>query len=149
MNASRTIILIFLLVAILASFFVFGRTEGETKEILKIGSRQIEIETVSTQKKIQQGLSGRESLPANSGMYFVLGEARKATFWMKEMKFSLDIIWINDGKITAIEKNAPIPAGTNIPTFNSPGLVTHVLEVNTGFTDRYSIKIGDKVELLD
>lgn len=81
-------------------------------------------------------------------MYFELGERRQVTFWMKEMHFPLDIIWIDNGKIVGIEKNAPIPTSVNIPTFPSPTQVTNVLEVNAGFSDKNNLKTGDKVALI-
>ena len=69
------------------------------------------------------------------------------------MLFPIDIIWIQDNYIIAIEKNVPIPTGDqqNIPQYRSPQPVNYVLEVNAGFTDKTNIAIGNEVDffLLD
>jgi len=64
---------------------------------------------------------------------------------MKEMKFSIDIIWIDNGKVVGFVENAPLPTDNEIPTFSSPSPVTHVLEVNAGFVNTHSLKVVDKV----
>lgn len=115
---------------------------------LQVGNKVITVEIAKTQTETETGLSYRSSLAENSGMYFELGEKRQVIFWMKEMHFPLDIIWVDNGKIVGIEKNAPIPTSVNIPTFPSPSPVTNVLEVNAGFSDKNYLKIGDKVALI-
>lgn len=116
---------------------------------LKIGGAQIYAEIADANEEIVQGLSTRTTLEENSGMYFVLKKREIATFWMKDMLFSLDIIWIDAGKIVGIVKEAPISSGKDIPTYTSPGPVTHVLEVNAGFTKEHNIKIGGRVEVVN
>lgn len=79
-------------------------------------------------------------------MYFVLGEKKIATFWMKDMLFSLDIIWIDNGKIVGINKNVSVPKNDIIPTYTSTQPITHVLEVNAGFASKHNIEVGSTVE---
>ncbi len=112
---------------------------------VKVGNQTVSVEVMSTQAQLQQGLSDRESLAADSGMYFNLGQRGQASFWMKDMKFPIDIIWIDKGIIVGIEHNAPIPTSATVPTFTSPQEVTHVLEVNAGFSVANNLQIGDKV----
>ena len=66
-------------------------------------------------------------------------------FWMKDLNFPLDLVWIYDGKIIGIEKNLP-PAGSK-PTvsYASPGPVNLVLEVNGGWVEANTIKVGDVI----
>ena len=116
---------------------------------VQVGKTQIQVEIAKTGSQIEKGLSDRAHLDPQAGMLFELGQPRLATFWMKDMKIPLDIIWINQGKIVGIEKNAPVPTTDNIPTFRSPQVVNEVLEVNAGFSDQNKLQAGDKVELMN
>lgn len=114
-------------------------------ERISIGQTQINVEISDSASELAKGLSGRENLDENAGMYFVLGKRRVANFWMKGMKFSIDIIWIDEGRVVGFVENAPLPTEGNITTFTSPTPVTHVLEVNAGFVQKHSLKTGDSV----
>jgi hypothetical protein len=117
---------------------------------LSVNDNTVNVEPVITAEQRAKGLSGRSSLDPNSGMLFVFTKDDKApTFWMKDMLISLDIIWIKDGKIIKIDKNVPAPTeGTpdsKLNTYSAGASVDYVLEVNSGFTDSHSIKVGDTV----
>jgi len=91
-----------------------------------------------------QGLSDREYMAENEGMIFIFSESIVPTFWMKEMKFGLDIIWLDaKNTIIGIEKNV-LPE-TFPKTFAPFYPVKYVLEVNAGWSDRNSIRVGDKM----
>lgn len=115
---------------------------------LSIGEKTIAVEIADSQSELTKGLSYREVLEADTGMYFELGERRQVSFWMHEMRFPLDIIWIDNGMVVGVEENAPVPTSDNTPTFTSPTAVTNVLEVNSGFVQENNIKVGDRVTLL-
>ncbi len=74
----------------------------------------------------------------------------KKQFWMIDMQFNLDMIWIANNKIIGIDKNVPAPPlGTpeeKLPRYPSPGPIEYALEVNTGWSDAHDIKIGDAVQ---
>lgn len=95
------------------------------------------------------GLSGRDFLASDAGMLFVLDQEEIPSFWMKGMKFPLDIIWLNSGKIIALSENVPIPIVNNFPLYSPNNLVDQVLEVNAGFVNFNNIQIGDKVNFID
>ena len=115
---------------------------------LRIGASVINVEIADTEAEIVRGLSYRDSLGESDGMYFVFPARRQVSFWMYQMRFPLDIVWIDNGAIVGIEQNAPVPTGESIPTFKSPQAVTHVLEVPAGFSGQNNLKIGDKVVLI-
>ena len=155
------LISLFIAVVVLFLFFIFtsNRDRGPVKKIepnqpqaaqttkLVINSVEIQAEIADEPSEISKGLSDRDSLGEKSGMYFDLGERRVATFWMKGMLFPIDIIWIDDGKIVYVVKNASVPTENNIPTFTSDKPATHILEVNSGFAKKHSIEVGDRVEV--
>lgn len=117
-----------------------------------IDNVKTEIEVAKTETEREKGLSGRQSLDSGKGMLFVFGEDSAAPkFWMKDMLIPIDIIWIKDGKIIRIDKNVPIPAkntpDSKLKTYSAGSFVNYVLEVNAGFSDTNSIKVGDTVTL--
>lgn len=117
-----------------------------------IKGKVIEVEIVDTQALRTKGMSGRTSLESNKGMFFVFdSKSVNADFWMKDMLIPLDIIWIKDGNVIGIVKNAQPPAsGTpddKLEKYLSPSTIDFVLEVNAGFSDQNNIKVGDPVNL--
>lgn len=108
----------------------------------------VEVATdLAVQKK---GLSGRDSLGANQGMIFSYPSKSVLVFWMKDMNFNIDLLWVNDDKIVGLERNMLKPVtGTedkDLLNYRSPEAVNRVLEINSGLIDRYGIKIGDKLD---
>ncbi len=147
--------------------------QGNYTEKLRVGNQTIFVEIATTPGEQQQGLSGREALTDNEGMLFdfrptppslplprggiknnsppyqggVEGGLRPG-FWMKDMKFSLDLIWIKNQTIIAITKNVPYPknGAAQLPLYYPPSAIDSVLEVNAGWTDRHQIVVGDEVK---
>ena len=109
---------------------------------VRVGQVAVQAEAVRTPERLYQGLSYRGQLPEGRGMLFFMPLPEVQTFCMREMRFSLDLIWISNGRVAGITRNVP-------PTFpgdlTSPAAVTQVLEVPGGFADRYGIKPGDRV----
>lgn len=127
----------------------------ETKTV-KIGDTSIKVEAANSDAERQKGLSERSSLDKDSGMLFVINNKAIPTFWMKDMKFAIDIIWIlsssgdvKEGEIIQIDKNALAPPpGTSdnkLKLYSPKSAVDYVLEVNSGFSDSNNIKVGDSV----
>jgi uncharacterized protein len=115
-----------------------------------IGSKNLLVEVADTPTTRAQGLAYRNKLPDNTGMLFDFTNTknRRPNFWMKDMKFNIDIIWINNGKIIGITKNIPAPKNdSNFPSYSPPGDITHVLEVPSGWADQNNIQINDTVKL--
>ena len=152
-------LLIVALMATFASFFI-AKTQpigsktadsypidaaGYKTEQLSIDGTNISVEIADTDALQEQGLSDRDSLGANSGMLFAFPSDQRPEFWMKDMHFPLDIIWIDDsGKIVDITQDI-LP--DSYPSTVSPkALVRYVLEVNAGFASAHSILVGDSVK---
>lgn len=116
------------------------------KRAVVIGSTSIFVDVADTQEERIQGLSGRESLEDNQGMLFIFEESDKHGIWMKDMKFSIDVIWFNEyGEVIYfVEKARP----ESYPkTFSSSDNSRYVLEVPAGFIKREGIKMGDRIDL--
>ncbi|MBT4277920.1 DUF192 domain-containing protein [Candidatus Falkowbacteria bacterium] len=138
----------FLLFLIVILFSGCGVKNEDINTELKIGDKIISIETVDTFSGRRQGLSGRDSLCQDCGLFFVFDEKDTHIFWMKDMKFPIDIIWIDDNTVVEIAKNAEIPSNGNIPSYTPSKKANKVLEVNAGFCEKYGIKVGETVKIL-
>ncbi len=100
--------------------------------------------------KRAKGLIGSKFLKDNEGMLFVFFRPGRKVFWMKGMKFAIDIIWIKKGVIIGMEKNALPETGTPIfksKKYVSPPGTDMALEIAAGASEKFSLKIGDAVVL--
>lgn len=154
----REILIIFIGVSLLiaTSLFFFKEemsgnpdlnpTLGLNEKMIAINGQKLAVEIADEPQEQSQGLSDRTSLGQDKGMLFVFPQPLMPAFWMKNMHFSLDMLWINaDGKVIAITKN--ISPDTYPNTFQPPSPVKYVLEVNAGWSDKNSIKIGDAMTI--
>lgn len=123
---------------------------AKSTSFVTINGKEISVDTARTREEREKGLSGTSSLDKDSGMLFIFeANSKTPVFWMKGMLIPLDIIWIKEGKIIRIDKNVPILASNTpdnkIKTYSAGTFVDYVLEVNAGFSDSNSIKVGDNV----
>jgi hypothetical protein len=88
------------------------------------------------------GLSNRPALAPGRGMLFLYERPQPVGIWMKDMRFPLDILWIREGRIVKIEKDAP-PLVPGMAERVYTATADLVLEVPAGFADREKIRLGD------
>ena len=139
---------IFFIVGVLALFGLaiskaLSSSKSKQTDVL-IGNQKISAEVADTNTLQIKGLSNRDNLDDNAGMLFVFNKPGIYPIWMKEMKFPLDVIWINDGKIVEMA-TLQIPSDKNIPQHIPSAISQQVLELNVGFIDQNKVKIGDPV----
>jgi len=100
------------------------------------------VDIANTEKLREKGLSHRETLNKDSGMIFIFDEPVISRFWMKDMNFPIDIIWVDtDLKISGIEKNISPETYPEIFSPKSPS--QYVLEIKGGRSEEVGIKVGD------
>mgnify|MGYP001573654432 CR=1 FL=1 len=114
---------------------------------LTVGQTVFTVDVAQTEAQREQGLSGRSSLAPNQGMLFVFDQPAQHQFWMKDMLFPLDFVWIRGGKVVETSVNVPPPDQTGgQPNVLTPGeKVDQVLEISGGSVDKYGVKSGDIV----
>ena len=110
----------------------------------------IQAEIADTPFKRATGLMYRDHLKKDHGMLFVFGQPHAWSFWMKNTKIALDLIWLNDKKrVVHIERNVPICTKTDdsCPQYrpNSEDAV-YVLELAGGTVDGYKIEKGSTLQ---
>ena len=111
---------------------------------VKIAGQNIKVDLALTSDAQATGLSGRSELLPDQGMLFVFTAPGKYYFWMKEMNFPIDMIWLGeDMQVVYIKKDA-LPE--NFPETYGPDLDSkYVLEVPAGFSDKNNLNVGDVV----
>jgi uncharacterized membrane protein (UPF0127 family) len=132
---------IFVLIGILLVCIFFGYNNKNTK--INLNGHIINVEVANTQAEREVGLGNREDLCKNCGMLFVFEKLDKYSFWMKDMKFDIDIIWINNDRIIDISKNVLHNTPTHIIMPNIA--VNRVLELNAGSVDKFDLEVGQKI----
>ena len=111
--------------------------EKQTKAIT-VGDTTYEVEVASSSLDQQIGLSKHQKLESNQGMTFPYKDSGQKIFWMKDMKFDIDIVWIYDKKVVGVSQGY---YSNPYKLIYSPQKVDLVLEVNP----KSDLKIGDKV----
>jgi len=105
----------------------------------------VNVELATTPAEQAKGLSDRKILKVGSGMLFVFDNKQIMSFWMKNMNFPLDIIWLDDNQIIKISRNLPPEGEKPISIYSSDVPVNYVLEVPAGFCKNNNINEGNKV----
>ena len=141
---SALILLGVILIVVNYIFSEVRSTAGNPIKKVYFKNTLVKAETVSDQKKIELGLGGRKELPEGRGMLFQMPEEKYLRFWMKGMQFSIDIIWIEQGRVIGCDKNIS-PKDERI--FTSPTMAGLVLETPAGFCDKYNVTVNDAIRI--
>jgi len=111
---------------------------------LQIGERIIKVDISDNDCKRVQGLSDRKDMSENNGMLFIFDKKGNYLFWMKEMNFPIDILWVDDNfNVVGIETS--VATSTYPEAFGEKYLARYVLESPSGFSDKNNIKVGNKI----
>ncbi len=134
-----------------ATLYFLNRIEAVTNKVnVKINDQYIVAELAKTEADRSKGLSGRESIGLNEGMYFIFDTPGLYVFWMKGMKIPIDLVWISNGKIVGFEENMRPPTDSNLPdaalkNYYPPEPVDRVLELHAGRVGILRAVAGDSV----
>ncbi len=102
----------------------------------------------TTPEGVTRGLSGHPGLRDDEGMLFLFAETGIKRFWMKEMRFPIDIVWLDEQfQVTGVSQHALPESYPNI--FASPSSTRHVLEINAGNSQKYGITEGVQATYTD
>ncbi len=151
----KTVVIIFILailVILLALAALYLRPLGNStpKKILSVGSQTFDVEIADSTSSRTQGLSGRDSLGEKEGLLFIFPSAGNYGFWMKDMNFPIDIVWLNGGRVAGFSENLQPEPGKSVfalPIYYPPANVDMVLEINAGAVAKYGLQAGDTVIL--
>ena len=109
--------------------------------------RTFRIEVADSVAKRELGLGERDSLPADHGMFFPFEGAQRWVFWMKGMRFPIDIIWLREGKVVDVHHDVQPPAALPLETYAPIEPADAVLELNAGVARELGVTPGDELIL--
>lgn len=128
-----------------AIFYAF-RTVSPKTEMIYLNKTMLRAEIANDEESQRKGLSGRLGIDENYAMLFVFDHNDRHKMWMKDMKFSVDMIWINDKKRVVYIKHNVKPDAEPHEKYAPPVLAKYVLEVKAGVAKRASATIGSQVK---
>ena len=110
------------------------------QQTITVGEKKYRLEVVSSPADMALGLAKYDRLETNQGMLFELTRKSNPGFWMKNMQFDIDIVWLNAGVVIGVSQGY---AATPFTLIYPPSPVDSVLEVNLNS----GIKVGDRVKI--
>jgi uncharacterized membrane protein (UPF0127 family) len=149
-SAKRRLILILLSAVILSGIGILALVWFSPSNDIGLGEvtineRAIAVEIADKFDEHRRGLMFRESLPYDRGMLFIFEQPGAHSIWMMNVKFSLDVIWIDSQNVVVhVERNLP-PCSAFCPSYSPRNPAKYILEVNSGVADAVGLREGDKV----
>ena len=153
MNDKQRMLIFFGVLFIIFSVFIINEFRStamndplQDKNFVVINEKIIFVELAITPEDRQRGLMERDLLEKDNGMLFVFSEEDAYSFWMKNMKISLDIIWINaDGNVVYFVEDVPPCVQSPCQKYSPNVDALYVLEVNPGVIDVLGIEENTEV----
>lgn len=147
----KLLVLIFILAGIITAIIYVSRPNAsifKETQTAKIENKTFNLAIVTTEKEKQIGLSTQKSINNNQAMLFLFDTPSYYSFWMKDMKFPIDILFINKDKIVDIYTNLKPFKENETPIIVTPKESSDkVLEIKAGLSEKYNFKKGSKVEI--
>lgn len=125
-------------------------TKSTEKGTVKIKDKTIKVEVVKTSVDTQIGLSKKRSLGDDRGMLFIFSKPDYYSFWMRNMQFPIDMIFIRGDKIVTIHEKVAAPKTkdeTNLPIYRPEQPVDKVLEIKAGVAEKNGFREDDRVDI--
>ncbi len=112
----------------------------------EIVGERIGLEVAQTPEQKAMGLMYRLSLAPDRGMLFGFDPPQRVSFWMKNVKINLDMVFLRNGEVKAIAKSVPPCQTDKCPTYG-PGreIIDQVIELRGGRAAELGLKVGDQV----
>ncbi|MBF0489452.1 MAG: DUF192 domain-containing protein [Candidatus Omnitrophica bacterium] len=110
----------------------------------------VKVEVVRSSEDMRRGLQGREGLADHQGMLFVFESEDIQRFWMKDMKFAIDMLWIDaSNRIVSIASSVAPCQKDPCEVYASSQKALYVLEIPAGFSLKNNLRMGDVFQFKD
>ncbi len=145
-----------LIVIVIIGFLIFSAVRSNSsifsflnKSSVTINNHKFDLSVAKSDKEKQVGLSDKKSLSENSGMIFTFDKPDYYPFWMRNMHFPIDILFIANNKIVTIYRNVQPPKSNNeeLPIYRPSQPADTAIELPAGTADKYNIQEGDTVKI--
>lgn len=153
----RNIIFTFAAILALPLAFIFIMHERDLAHVralcvrgthlLYLKEQPLIVSILKTREDRARGLSGKEVLPPDEGMVFAFEADGPQSFWMKDMLFPLDIIFLNS-ELRIVRIFRDVRPDSYPATVDSPNDTRYALEVTSGFAAKNDLALGAQMRLL-
>lgn len=110
-----------------------------------IAQQTVHLEVAKTPEQQAIGLMYRASIADDRGMLFPFTPARRVGFWMKNVSINLDMVFLHQGRVEAIEANVPPCTAEPCPTYGPLVKIDQVIELRGGRANELGLKVGDRL----
>jgi uncharacterized protein len=144
-----SVLIVAIVLCVFAISLIFNENKTQAPQptaqnnCLNINNQCLSLERVDTNQARIKGLSDRDSLAPNTGMLFVFEQPDDQCIWMKDMRFSIDIVWLDEMK--AIKKIEPNVSPETYPASFCQDGTKYVMELNSGEAEKLGLQIGQKL----
>lgn len=115
---------------------------------VELGGGRFSVEIADTRETQQLGLMFRDSMPADHGMLFIFPNEAPRSFWMKNTRIPLDIMYFDkELKLVSLSADTPPCKVSRCPSYPSIAPAKYVLELNAGLAASLGVAVGDKLKL--
>jgi uncharacterized membrane protein (UPF0127 family) len=119
-------------------------THSLTTATMKIGHETFTLEIANRDEERYRGLMYRDSMPRDHGMIFVFPDTAPRSFWMKDTRIPLDILYLDtNGVVVSIHQMKPY----DLSGVHSDKPAKYAIELNQGAADRAGVKVGDRLDI--
>jgi uncharacterized protein len=117
------------------------------KAVVSVNGFKLIADLALTEDQQIKGLAIKNHVNESQGMLFVFQHSSRQSFWMKDMKFPIDMIWLDaNGSVVYIVPNLePCPIRGDCPGYSPDKDSLYVLETSAGFSQRHNIRIGTQI----
>lgn len=123
---------------------------GQTLPIsaqVKVADQIIQLEVAQTPEQQATGLMYRDSLADDRGMLFSFNPARRVSFWMKNVRINLDMVFLRNGQVKDVANNVPPCTTEPCPTYGPNTAIDQVIELRGGRAAELGIQVGDRLKV--
>jgi uncharacterized membrane protein (UPF0127 family) len=152
MNSILKYILSILAVSVLTGLAVVYFSGSDVAPYVDIEQRlmfdngeTVSVEVVETPKERMRGLSGKRGLKPDNGMFFIFERPQNLSFWMRDMNFAIDMVWIRGNEVIGVTER--VQPETFPERFHPPEPADRVLEIPAGDAERLDIGAGSTFRL--
>lgn len=142
---------IFVIIVLTAIILGFWQKTHWPTAWIELGGKRLEVLVADTIGHQYTGLGKRKDLGVYGGMLFLHSETKKYGIVMRDMRFSIDIVWLNNGQVIDIAPNVPTEPGVSdarLRVYYPRKSANAVLELPAGWIEKNGVKIGDKIKIL-
>ena len=136
------------LIALSAAVSASSWAEGLQRASVQLNGHTLAVELAISDAERAQGLMHRQQLAADQGMLFIQPQPMPAAFWMKNTLIPLDMLFFDQhGQLLMLHQDVPPCKTPQCPTYQAPGAVKYILELNAGQAQQLGVTAQTRLEL--